>query len=134
MVWINTANLWFDASVKVLQSVLQRIGGLVHRVVTGDPGVVFVVFRQGYPQLDDSILKVLEIPKEGFVDSGITVPSLILTAWTSMEIDDGVEAFTGAGFDNSVYQAEAFWFDYRWVHIVHEMAVVDRDPNAVHAQ
>ena len=47
--------------------------------MTAYPGVALVVSGNFYPQVNDTVLKVFEIPEESFLDARVAVPALILT-------------------------------------------------------
>ena len=115
-----------------------RVRRLVHRVVTGNPLVVFIVLRELFPEPDQSILEVFVNPEVRNVCPGIRVPvgvlsfepeikSLqqgalirnILTSWCRVAINDRVNALPSADVDNAIEVLETFWFEHTRVHIIY---------------
>ena len=62
MVWVDGADGSVDFVVEPDESSMLRVGGLVQRVVTCDPLVVFVVLRKLCPKPEDTVLKVFVVP------------------------------------------------------------------------
>ena len=59
------------------------------------------------------------------------MPVLVLIAGQGMQIDDGVDPPLGAELDDPVELREPLRFDHARVHVVLELAVVDRDPDQI---
>ena len=62
MVWIDSADSRVDFIVEPDESSMLRVGGLVQRVITCDPLVVFVVLRKLFPKPEDTVLVVFVVP------------------------------------------------------------------------
>lgn len=87
-----------------------------------------------HPDINHPVLEILEVPEQGLVDPGIAVPALVLTSRKGVHIEDGVESLGGACVHNPVDKLETLLLDDGWIEIVHEMAVVNGDSNAVETQ
>ena len=109
------------------------IGGFIDGVVAGDPGVITVTAGEGFPEVDDAVLEVLVIPEAGVVGGVIAVPMLVLEAGERVEVDDGVNFVFGAAIDGTVEDFEAIFDEFEGLHIRFEVAVIDREADAVHA-
>ena len=62
VVWVNGADGSVDFVVEPDDSSMLRVGGLVQRVVTCNPLVVFVVPRKLCPKPEDTVLEVFVVP------------------------------------------------------------------------
>lgn len=92
------------------------------------------MLRNLNPKVHHSILQVLELPKQRLMNTGVAVPSLVLTAWERVHVEDGIDALSRACFDNTIDQTEAFLLDDRRVPVIHEVSVVDWNPHTVKAK
>jgi hypothetical protein len=99
-----------------------------------NPGVVLVVFGDLNPEMNHAILEILEVPEQGFVNAGVAVPALVLTAGERVHVDDGVQPLCGTGLDDAVDELEPLRSDDGGVAVIHEVAVVDGDADAVQAE
>jgi len=68
------------------------------------------------------------------IASTISMPTSILTTWSGVKINDGVNTFCGTDIHDTVDKLEAFLFDRVWGQIVYEVAMVDRDSNTIKTQ
>jgi hypothetical protein len=99
-----------------------------------NPGVILVVLCNLDPDIDHTILKILEVPEQRLMNPGVGVPPLVLSSGECMHVEDGVQPFGGASLHDAVDEAEALGPDNRRVAVVHEVPVVYRDADAVESQ
>jgi hypothetical protein len=62
VVGVNGTNGLFNANVKVQEAYVLLVGRFVQGVVTSNPGVVFVMTSELFPDEDGAVLKVLVNP------------------------------------------------------------------------
>lgn len=84
-----------------------RIRGLIQDVVAGDPGIIFVARCELLPKPDKAVLEVLVSPEVAYVGTAVRMPSPTLTAWSCVDVDDGVNGVFGAEGDRTVEVLEA---------------------------
>ena len=124
----------YEAAVDRHDEGFARIVRFVDGVVPGDPGVVAIARGEGFPQVDGAILEMLVPPEERLVGRVVGVPVLVLVAGEGVQVNDGVDFVSGAQVNDAVEVREAALFDDEGVHIVFEVAIVDRDAYQVEAQ
>ena len=73
-------------------------------------------------------------PEVGDMRSGVRVPAAVLPAGRGVHIEDGVDAVLRAGGDDAVEVREALGLEHARVEVVLEVAVADRDADAVQAE
>ena len=95
---------------------------------------VLVVFRNLSPEPHQSVLEVLVDPKVGDMHPCVGVPATVLAARRGVHVENGVNAVLRAGSNGTVEVAEAVGFEHARVQVVIEMAVADRDADAVQAE
>jgi hypothetical protein len=134
-----------------LKTLMGWVAGFVKRVVTGDPGVGFVVRCEMLPEPEGAVLKMFVVPelslavrlvfvlweREGGTYDMVTdvrVPVAILPAGNSVQVDDGIDFMGGAKVNNTVEPFEPLRLEDAGVKVVFEMTVIDRDSDAVKAQ
>lgn len=64
----------------------------------------------------------------------VRVPVSVLPSRDGVHVDDGVDLLLSAKVDDSIQPFQAFWFQYSWVQVVFEMAVVNRNSDAVETE
>ena len=62
MVWVDGADCSVDFVIEPDESSVLRVGGLVQRVITCNPFVVFVVLCKLCPKPEDTVLEVFVVP------------------------------------------------------------------------
>lgn len=120
MVRVDRPNSLVDPMVEVDQAGMRRVGGFVHRIISRDPRVADVVFRELLPEPDRSVLEVLVHPEVGDVRAGVRVPVGVLATGTGVQVENGVDSVFGADVDDTVEVLEAAGLEYTRVHVVYE--------------
>ena len=100
-----------------------RICRLVQDVVAGDPGIIFVVGRELLPEPDEAVLEVLVSPEVAYVGTSVCVPSSTLTAWSCVNVDDGVDGMFGTQRDGTVEVLETVGLEDSRVKIVYRVCM-----------
>lgn len=65
-----------------------------HRLA-GNPGVIFVACCELLPNPDKAVLEILVSPEVASVGTAVRMPSPTLTAWSCVDVDDGVNGVFG---------------------------------------
>jgi len=99
-----------DLIVELDYSGMRGVSGFVKRVVAGNPLVVSIVLSKFFPEPDCAILEVLVQPEICNVRARITVPVGVLTACSSVQIEDGVNALLGTEVNHTVKVLETLFF------------------------
>ena len=134
VVGIDLADGRDDSVVEGQQTSPLLICGLVHGIETSDPRITFVPPSENLPKVDHSVLKVLVVPEGRVAGRVVAMPILVLATRARMEVQNGVDAVLGANVDYAIQMLEAFFFDVERVHVVFEVAVVEREAQAVEAK
>ena len=123
-----------DTVIELYKAGMFWVCRLIHRVVACDPLFVLVMLGDFRPEPNQSILVVLVDPETSDVCAMVGVPSSILPSWCSVHIEDGVDTLLGAEADYAIKVSKPIFFQYSGIHVVLEVAVVDRNSNAVEAE
>lgn len=120
MVLVDGSNSLMKPVVQVDQAFMLwvRICRFVQDVVSGDPGIIFVVRCELFPEPDEAILEVFVSPEVADMGSAICVPSSTLTTWCCVNVDDGVDGMFGAEGDRAVEVLEAVGLENSRVEVV----------------
>lgn len=118
MLAVDRTNGIVHPFVKLDDSRVRRVCGLVQRVVPRDPLVPDVVLCELRPQPDGAVLKVLVDPKVGDVGAGIAMPVRVLSSGCGVEVEDGVNALLGTKVDDAVEVLKTLLLEYARVHII----------------
>lgn len=62
------------------------------------------------------------------------MPTLVLASWERVHVDDGVNAFCRASIDDAVNQPEAILLDLGRIKVIHEVAVIDGNPDTIQSE
>jgi hypothetical protein len=62
------------------------------------------------------------------------MPALVLATWESVHVKNRVDAFCSASLNHSINQTETAFLDLEVFGVVHEVAMVDRNPDAVQSE
>lgn len=115
---VDGTNGVVHALVKTDDGAVRLVCRLIEGVVPRDPRVPGIMPCELCPQPDRAVLKVLVDPKVGDVGASVTVPVHVLPAWCGVEIEDGVDAVSGAEINGAVEMFEAFCFEDAGVHVI----------------
>ena len=83
---VNCSDCRHDSIVKCKKTSPLLICGLVQQIISCNPCVRPISGCYDFPQIDDTVLKVLVIPKSGVSSGVIAVPVLGLTTWSSVKV------------------------------------------------
>ena len=95
MIRIDDANGFFQALVEVNQAVLKLVSWLVDWIVPRDPSIVFVSCSNLFPEPDNTVLVVLEIPKCCVRCRVVGMPVLVVAPWESVQVQNGINPLLG---------------------------------------
>ena len=111
-----------------------RVARLVEQVVAGHPLMTAEALGQRAPQVHDPVLEVRVAPELGHVRGVVGVPVLVLGARHRVQVDHAVDAMGGAHVDRARQPLEALLEQLEGPRVALEVAVVDRQPQAVDPQ
>ena len=86
------------------------------------------------PEPNGAVLVVAVVPKGGVGGGVVGVPARGLTAGDCVHVEDGVDLVGGAEVDDAVEVFEAGLLEDAGVHVVFEMAIVERQAQGVEAE
>lgn len=75
---------------------MQRVTGLVYRVITSHPSVVLVPQGDLFPQPYGAVLEILVVPKRGVVGKVVAVPVGILSSRDGVQVQNSVDTVFSA--------------------------------------
>ncbi len=131
MVGVDLADGGHEPVVDRADDLAARVAGLVEQVVTRHGRVVAVALGERLPQVHDAVLEVRVLPERGDVGRVVGVPVLVLAAGHGVQVDHAVDAGLRARADRTVEALEAVAKQLERRVVALEVALVDRDPDAV---
>jgi hypothetical protein len=125
---------FLDPIVEIDKIDVVRVCGLVERIVAGDEWIPSIMLGQRDPEIDHSVLELLEIPELCLVGPRVGMPILVLATRNSVEVKNNIQILLGTKLDDAVEQLESLCFVYPRVHIVFKVAIVERHAYAIYSQ
>jgi hypothetical protein len=110
------------------------VGRLVHEVVSRHPRLVAIPRRDRLPHVDDAVLEVRVLPEQRAVGRVVRVPVVVLPAGQGVQVDDAEDPVGGARRDRAVEVPEAVLDNLERPRVGLQVAVVERDADAVEAE
>lgn len=86
MLRVDLSDCCFYSVIEGQQARPLDISRLIEWVVPSNPRVSAVSFRDDFPKIDHSVLKVFMVPERSISSRIVRVPVLILASWRGMQV------------------------------------------------